>query len=222
MYGLFADSDRTQVKEKENLIKLMKNHDLINESDYDMSMKFWYDIAEIRKWFCHNNDTSRYYVNNRLERIKNYFNSAFMISTNKPEKIEDIQQKDWEILTFNLDSRFQQYLDVLKKGLLAWNNTEFKSDLLDEWITIYAKSLYTDKELIQNVLANIAAYEKLNQGISNVKVSDLANSYFKNLESSDFSEKDIEEELKRNNSRRSNQEIILECIRNNSQIIEVK
>lgn len=145
-----------------------------------------------------------------------------MISTNKPEKIEDIQQKDWEILTFNLDSRFQQYLDVLKKGLLAWNNTEFKSDLLDEWITIYAKSLYTDKELIQNVLANIAAYEKLNQGISNVKVSDLANSYFKNLESSDFSEKDIEEELKRNNSRRSNQEIILECIRNNSQIIEVK
>ena len=94
LYGLFADSDRIQVKEKKNLITLMKDYCLIEDLDYKMAVRFWNDISEIRKWFCHNNDISLYYVKRRHETIGKYLDSAFTIYTNKPKGIEDIQQKD--------------------------------------------------------------------------------------------------------------------------------
>lgn len=219
LYGLFADSDRSQVKEKKNLIDLLRRYDLIERSDYDMALKLWDDVSELRKWFCHNNDLSLYYADNRKKKIRNYLNSAFILSTHKPERIEDIQAKDWEILTFDIDSRFQVYLEILEKGLFAWKESEYKSDLLDEWITIFAKSLFSDKELIQNVLADIAAYEKMSQGIINITVPQLANSYFRQLKSGDFSENDIKKDLKLNNSQRSNKEIVSESIRNSHLIL---
>lgn len=214
LYGLFTDSDRAQVKEKKNLIELLSRYNLIERSDYNMALKLWDDVSELRKWFCHNNDPSLYYADNRQKKIKNYLNSAFGLSTKKPEKIEEIQAKDWGILTFNIDSRFQAYLEILEKGLLAWKDSEYKSDLLDEWITILAKSLFLDKNLIQNVLADVATYEKRNQGITNMTVPQLAMSYLRQLENGDFSENDIERELKQNNSPRSNKEIVSESIRN--------
>lgn len=214
LYGLFADCDRVQVKEKRNLIELMNRYSLIERADYDMAVRFWDDISELRKWFCHNNDDSLYYANSRQKKIKNYLDGAFILSTNKPEKIEDIQQKDWNILTYDLDRRFEEYLDILKKGLSSWKESEYASDLANEWISIFAKALFSDKELIQNVLADIATYEKMNQ-VYNVPVSALANSYFKQLNAGGFSEKDIEDELRmKTNLIRTNRDIVSESIRN--------
>lgn len=45
-------------------------------------------------------------------------------------------------------------------------------------------------------------------------VPQLAMSYLRQLENGDFSENDIERELKQNNSPRSNKEIVSESIRN--------
>lgn len=58
-------------------------------------------------------------------------------------------------------------------------------------------------------------YEKMNHNIYNMSVSQLGNSYFRQLEACNFSEKDIEEELRRNDSTvRTNRQILLESIRN--------
>ena len=168
LYGLFVDCDRVQIKEKNNLMDLMKRYSLIERSDYDMALKFWGDVSELRKWFCHNNDDTLYYVEKRQKKIKNYLNSAFVLYSNKPERIEDVQQNDWNILTYDLDRRFQEYLDIVEKGFLAWVESDYKSELIDEWISIFAKALLATKELMQNVLADIATYEKMNQGIYNM------------------------------------------------------
>lgn len=215
LYGLFADCDRVQIKEKKNLIDLMNRYSLIKKKDYNMAMQFWNDVSELRKWFCHNNNDSLYYAALRKRKIRKYLDSAFIISTNKPERIEDIQQKDWSILIFDLDRRFEEYLNILKNGLIAWENSEYASELADEWVSIFAKALFFDKELIQNVLADIAMYEKKNQNIYNMSVSVLTNSYVKKLEEGGFSVKEIEDELKQNSvSVRTNRDIIMESIRN--------
>lgn len=215
LYGLFSDCDRSQLKEKKNLFELMLRYDLIDRTDYDAAIKFWEDVSELRKWFCHNNDISLFYARNRQNKIENYLNTAFLIASNKPKKFEDIQPKDWNILTSDLDRRFQEYLDCLKNGLVAWSTSDDSEDLIDEWICILAKTLFSDKELIQNVLADIAVYEKINHNIYNMTVPQLGNSYFRQLEVCNFSSTDIEDELRRETSIiRTNREILSESIRN--------
>ena len=214
LYGLFADCDRVQVKEKNNMLDLMKRYSLIERVDYEMAKGFWNDVSEIRKWFCHNNDIALYYSGIRVRKIKDYLNRAFVLSSDKPEKIEDIVQKDWNILTSDLERRFDEYLNIIKKGLLSWKVSNDSADLMDEWIEIFANALFSDKELIQNVLADIASFEKMNQGI-NGSVPSLANLYYKQLETGGFSEKDIEVVLKQNvGFIRTNKDVVLESIRN--------
>lgn len=215
LYGLFADCDRVQIKEKKNLFDLMNRYSLIERADYNMALQFWHDISELRKWFCHNNDYSLYYVDSRQKKIRRYLDNAFIILSNKPERIEDIQHKDWGILTYDLDRRFEEYLDILKKGLIAWDESEYASDLADEWVSIFASALFSDKELIQNVLADIAIYTRKIQTIYNMPVTVLTNSYIKQLDAGGFSAKEIEDELKQNSVLvRTNKKIILESIRN--------
>ena len=103
----------------------------------------------------------------------------------------------------------------MKNGLVAWSTSDDSEDLIDEWICILAKTLFSDKELIQNVLADIAVYEKKNHNIYNMSVPQLRNSYFKKLEGCNFSSTDIEDELRRETSIiRTNREILFESIRN--------
>lgn len=217
IYGLFADCDRVQIKEKSNLIELMNRYSLIEKTDYEMVVKFWDDVSELRKWFCHNNDDTLYYAASRQRKIKDYLDTAFVISTNKPDSIEKIQQKDWSILTFDLDRRFEEYLDILRKGLSAWKESQYTAELLDDWIAIFSKALFADKELIKNVLADIAAYNKTNLCISNMSVMQLANSYFKQLEAGGFSAIDIADELKRVPlDKRTNRDILSDSILNSN------
>lgn len=215
LYGIFADCDRSQLKEKNNLIELMFRYRLICRADYEAAIKFWEDISELRKWFCHNNDISLYYARKRQNKIKKYLNTVFLIASDKPEKFEDIRPKDWNILTSDLSRRFQEYLDCLKNGLIAWSASKEVEELIDKWISILAKGLFSDKELIHNVLADIATYIKMDQNINNMSVSQLSNSYFKQLEDYNFSSDVIEKELRRETfTIRTNREILTESIRN--------
>lgn len=78
---------------------------------------------------------------------------------------------------------------------------------------ILSSALFSDKELIQNVLADIAAYERINQQITNMTVSQLTSSYNKQLEHSKFSALNIESELRNNASKRLNKDIIFASIK---------
>ena len=116
IYGLFADSDRSQLKDKQNLIKLMMQYNLIERDDYRFAKKFWITVSEFRKWLCHNNDKSLYYVKDMEKKIQTYLVYSFSISSNKPKYINDLKQDDWQILAFNIDAEFQRYLQIVKKG----------------------------------------------------------------------------------------------------------
>ena len=157
MYGLFADCDRVQVKEKHNLIELMKRYNLLNGDEYEFIRSFWNDVAELRKWFCHNNDDTLYYHAIRKSKI--------------------------------------------------------------EWVKIQSKALFSDKELIMNVLAEIAEYEILNQGLRNTTPTNMSKVYYSQLEIGGYSQKDIAAEMERGAIlKRTNKEIIQDSIRNSGLI----
>ena len=202
-----------QIKEKKNLIDLMKRYSLIKKSDCDAANVFWNDVSEIRKWFCHNNDDSLYYSSIRKNRIEKYLDKTFTLATEKPKMIDCIQPKEWDILTYDIERRFGEYLDILQKGMAEWKNSEYIEELSNEWVIIFSKALFSDKELIQNVVADIARYEVINQGIQ-MKIPALARSYYSQIESGGYSEKNIEYILTEvMTSKISNREIIAESIR---------
>lgn len=214
IYGIFSDCDRVQIKGKKNLIDLMKRYSLIERNDYDFVYSFWNDISELRKWFCHNNDESLYYQKLKLKRISSYLKQVFLISTDKPNSVESVQIKDWDLLTSDLERRFSEYLDILLKGLNTWKSSNEKGNLINEWNDIFAKALFEDKELIRNVLADISEYEKRNQNI-NMPVASLAQSYEKKLaDNGKYFETNIKDILCKMTTKKSNKEIVYESIRN--------
>ncbi len=215
IYGLLADCDRFQIKDKKNMFDLMYRYDLIDQSDYEKALVFWTDISEFRKWFCHNNDENLYYPQQRMQYIKKYLNKTFLIASNKPESIKDIKDKDWDKLVCDVDRRFQVYLDTLKSGLCEWQSSCDKDDLIDEWIQILANSLFLNKELIHNVLAELARYKKKDENINNMTVSQLENSYFNMLDEGGFCKQNIIDELKKSNTIiKTNWEILRDSIQN--------
>lgn len=66
-------------------------------------------------------------------------------------------------MNFNIDSRFDGYLNLMEEAFVLWQTSPDKEVLISEWIEIQSKALFSDKELIRNVLAEIAKYEMLNQ-----------------------------------------------------------
>ena len=215
VYGLLADCDRVQIKEQHNLLELMQRYSLIERADYDRARLFWQNISDLRKWFCHNNDPNLYYKRHQGFIIKRYLSSAFILSSNKPEKIEEVQKKDWEILAFDIESRSDDYLDILKKGFQSWKDSEYFDDLINEWISIFSAALFADKELIHNVLADLAEYNIRNQYLHGTKPQQLEKSYYRTLTNCGFSESNITNELTANPGiKRSNAELLMACIRN--------
>ena len=173
MYGLFADCDRVQVKEKHNLIELMKRYNLLNGDEYEFIRSFWNDVAELRKWFCHNNDDTLYY----------------------------------------------HAMNLMEKAFISWQTSPDKEELISEWVKIQSKALFSDKELIMNVLAEIAEYEILNQGLRNTTPTNMSKVYYSQLEIGGYSQKDIAAEMERGAIlKRTNKEIIQDSIRNSGLI----
>ncbi len=215
IYAIFADCDRVQIKERSNLFDLMSRYALIERGDYDVIKRFWDDISNLRKWFCHNNDTNLFFIGEKEKKIASYLNSAFVLNSNKPVTIDDVQSKDWNLLCFNIESRFEEYLKILKGGLEAWEKSEDKAELCDQWLIIFSNALFNDNELIMNVLADLASYNILNDGIRGIGVTSLSRSYYGQIKSGGFSVRDIEEELHNNStSVRSNKEIVHQSIVN--------
>lgn len=215
IYGLFADCDRVQVKEKQNLIELMKRYDLLKNDEYKFIRAFWKDVSDLRKWFCHNNDNTLYFTYMRKNNIEDYLKKIFLLLSDKPASIELIKPKDWDMMNFNIESRFAEYLKIMKKALIAWKESQDKVDLINEWIEIQSKALFSDKELIQNALVEIAQYEVCNQGLYNTTPIRMMKIYYKQLEKCGFSEVNIANEMKRVvDIKRTNKEIIQNSIRN--------
>ena len=215
VYGVFADCDRVQVKEKRNLIELMQRYNLLNRDEYKFINDFWNDISELRKWFCHNNDDTLYYPAIRKKKIEKFLGHAFVLATNKPTTIDSVQQNDWNVLNFNIESRFDEYLNLIEKAFVLWQTSPDKEELISEWVEIQSKALFSDKELIQNVLAEIAKYDILNQGLRNTTPTNMAMMYYRQLESGGYSQKNIADEMNYGtNLKRTNKEIIQDSIRN--------
>ena len=119
------------------------------------------------------------------------------------------------MICFNIESRYEEYLKILKKGLETWSISDDKEELRDRWITIFSKALYNDNELIMNVLADLASYNILNDGIRGIGTAALARTYFDQIKTGGFSVKDVENELSNNDKViRSNKEIIYHAIVN--------
>lgn len=219
LYGLFADCDRVQVKEKHNLIELMKRYNLMDIKEYHFIKNFWNDVSELRKWFCHNNDDTLYYPTLRKSKIEKYLGQAFILTTNKPTTMDMVQENDWTVLNFNIENRFNEYLNIMEKAFVLWETSPDKEDLISEWIEIQSKALFSDKELIRNVLAEIAKYEILNQGLRNTTLTNMATMYYRQLELGGYSQKDIADEMERGAIlKRTNKEIIQDSIRSSGLI----
>ena len=217
--SLFADCDRVQVKEKHNLIELMKRYNLLNGDEYEFIRSFWNDVAELRKWFCHNNDDTLYYHAIRKSKIEKYLDQAFVLATNKPATMDSVQQNDWTVLNFNIESRLDEYLNLMEKAFISWQTSPDKEELISEWVKIQSKALFSDKELIMNVLAEIAEYEILNQGLRNTTPTNMSKVYYSQLEIGGYSQKDIAAEMERGAIlKRTNKEIIQDSIRNSGLI----
>lgn len=215
IYGLFSDCDRVQVKEKNNLIELMKRYNLLSIEEYNFIKSFWYDVSELRKWFCHNNDDTLYYHAIRKNKIEKYLDQAIVLATNKPVTMDSVQQNDWTVLNFNIDGRFDEYLNLMEKAFNLWQTSPDKEELISEWKKIQSKALFSDKELIKNVLAEIVKYEILNQGLKNTSLANMAKIYYSQLENGEYSEKNIADEMEREVAfKRTNKEIIQDSIRN--------
>lgn len=218
LYGLFADCDRFQIKEKENLIEIMFRYGLIDRSDMDFCKKFWNAISDLRKWFCHNNDKSLHFIQKRETAIKNYLNAAFIFSTNKPTSIENLSERDWDLLTSDIERKYDNYLEILRKGFMEWEKSRDKNELVEKWISIYATSLSNDSELIFCILYDIAEYEKRNNSLQ-ISPQVLAIQYKNQLKDGAFSEEDFKRVLEQKKGMMcTKKDIVLEGIRSSGLI----
>ena len=188
IYGLFADCDRFQIKKKDsNLFELMCRYDLISAEEYETVLRFWNDISAIRKWFCHNNDISLYYQKRNAIYVEKFLDKAYAIASDKPKTIDEIKPGDWSIVNGNIDRRIAEYIAILQKGLDNWSNSVDKEEIIGKWKELLAKSLFEDEELISNIIIEIAKYEMLDLGITNISVPSYEKTIRSRLEQSMFS-----------------------------------
>lgn len=154
IYGLFCDCDRVVVKEKDNLLMLWLKYSIITAEQYSSIRALWNSISDIRGWFCHNNFPNRYYTVKRERQLTKYLNQAFILSSKKPETLDGFKDNDWVMVCADVQRRFDEYLEIVLQALRRWEISDKKKELIADWKLIYAKALYGDKELIQNVMAD--------------------------------------------------------------------
>lgn len=212
IYGLFADCDSIQIRDKSNLFGLLCQYSFISKEDYDIVRSFWRDISALRKWFCHNTDSKLYYQKNNLKRIENFLDKAFVISTEKPKTLEQMQDNQWPILVADIDRRWEEYFEILKRGLVAWENSELKLEAVGEWVERFSKTLFENTELKENVLADMALFEIRNFGIdTSIKLR--LHEIDEDLKEKGFSSENINKFIKEMKTPMSNRDIMYETLR---------
>lgn len=191
VYGIFSDCDRTQIKERENLFNLFLEFSLIDAEKKGTVFRFYKDISDLRGWFCHNNNIDLYFPEQKKNSITKLINNVFSLSSNKPNSLEDISEKDWQIMNFCIHARFTEYLDILFEALQNWKNSPNKEIIDQQWCIIFSRALYRDQELINNVLAELYKYQLVDKGKRIENISGGV-AYFKQiLTDGEYSEEDI-------------------------------
>ncbi len=213
IYGLLCDCDRVQIKTKNNLFSLFYEHSLIEKKQYDDVKGFFNDISNLRGWFCHNNNLKMYFSQKRAKEIRRFISNAFMISTRKPSGIDDISDKDWQLMIFYIKAEYDNYLDVLEQGLKNWGKSSEKEQIDDEWYVIFAEALFDDMQLRDNVLANICQYQILDQGLEVRNIGAVLAGYKQQLKDAGYSVGDIKGVVQRCKEHAlSSEEIIMKSI----------
>ena len=191
IYGLFCDCDRVQIKTKNNLFSLFYDYSLIDNKQYKDVIGFFNDISNLRGWFCHNSNPKLYFAQKKEKEIKRLINNALTISSRKPDGIENISDEEWKLMIFYIQTRYNNYLDVLQQGLENWKNSSEKEQINDKWYVIFAEALFEDLELRDNVLANICQYQMLNQGLQVRGIGTILAGYRHQLKDANYSVEDI-------------------------------
>ncbi len=212
-YGLLADCDRVQIKGQKNLAEIMTRYQLIEKSDYNSLNMFWKDVSVLRGWFCHNCNSELFYIKRQEKAVKEYLKRAFPLASQKPEKMEGVIGPDWDMLAYNIQSRFDEYLAILKRGIMAWKSSADSKEILDEWIDALAESLFLNSELIDNVLVELADFVITCQNLNNVKPHQLAKVYRDNLKGGTFSQAEIKDEIIKSSDIRSGKMVVMAVIR---------
>lgn len=162
IYGLFSDCSRVQIKETNNLFKLLCEYGIITRREYDFVNTFYYDISDLRSWFCHNRNSHFYFTSLKLKRIEKLIDRVFSLQSNKPSIFENFTNQEWEWMNYYIQSQYEQYFNLLESALIKWAVHPKKDELVRKWIKIYAQTLYNDSELISNVLADWLSFEMKN------------------------------------------------------------
>lgn len=212
IYGLLVDCDRMQIKSSPTLWRLLYSHSFISKDDLDFAKKFTDDITSVRKCFCHNTNTCLFYHSEKFEKTKKFLSNTFSPSSVRPKTIDEIQSKDWELLNEKLKMRFEQYLDILNDGLLKWEKSVNKEEVVVEWIKTFSNALFNDTDLISNIIAGIAQYEKINAGPKGNDMQAYKTLIEDELKNASFAPKDINEYITNLKRSLSNREILYEVI----------
>lgn len=218
IYGLLADCDSIQIKIKQNLFLLMYKYSFITEDELRFVKKFWTNISALRKCFCHNTNVSLYYQKKNLEQVDKFLNDAFILSTQKPKTIDEIESKHWSLVNDDIDRKFDEYLNIMNGGFLKWDKFYDKVMVVDEWIDMVSEALFKDTELVSNIKADLAEYN-----IRNDRLDTTVKLYIPiingALEKNGFSYQDIKTFLKGLKNSMSNRDILLEVIKQKSRNI---
>lgn len=210
-YGVFADCDNFQIKVKNSMFDLLERWRLISKDEKKEVLFFWSDISLLRKWFCHNNNQNLYYPMKQKQRLDDSIRHIFHLQTNGPNCIEELELDDWKYLLFYFESRFDNYLQILESALLKWENTSDKDKILSEWKEIYSQALYSNKELLSNVLAQKAQYYKIENSVR-ASVESISKRFEIQLKSFNYSNKQIESVMNEDLGFSSAEEIIFESL----------
>ncbi|EIC95306.1 hypothetical protein HMPREF9970_0510 [Lachnoanaerobaculum saburreum F0468] len=215
IYGLLADCDSIQIKREPNLFWLMNKYSFIARDDLDFVKDFWNNISALRKCFCHNTDISLYYQKRNLKKIEKFLDEVFIISTQKPKTIDEIESKHWSLVNADIDRKFDEYLNIMNRGFLKWDKSDDKVMVVDEWIDMVSEALFKDTELVSNIKADLAEYS-----IRNFRLDTTVKWYISiingALEKNCFSYQDIKTFIKGLKNSMSNREILLEVIKQKS------
>ncbi len=210
IYGLFCDCDRIQVKEKESLFGLFEKHSLISRRQHQDIRDFYGTVSALRAWFCHNYDQEKYYTRRKAAVLQRFLREI----TTSGEVPSDPEGMDWALADTYIRRRFEEYLDLLADVMGKIEASACREQIRDQWCVLYAKALFHDRELLDNVLAEEYEYHCVDLGIPPRRVGEKTQKMRQSLEEKGYSYADIQKSILDNADRAiSASEIVRDSIR---------